>query len=125
MIKRTYYLILIVSLVFMSGCVFQFAGTKKSSANRYVSRSKSIKPAKPEILQHVFFIVSPPKGTISSRKKVLVSVYKGYSIQSGELTKVTEGTRVRAFEKRGEWYRIQLPDGKTEGWMQGYYLEKE
>jgi hypothetical protein len=121
MIKRAYSIFFIITLIFISGCVFQFSGTKKTNA----SRPKSVKPAKPEILQHVFFIVSPPKGTISSRKKVLVSVYNSYSIQSGELTKVTEGTHVRAFEKRGDWYRIQLPDGKTEGWMQGYYLEKE
>ena len=119
--KRSYYFLLIISLIFTSGCIFQFSGTKKT----YAFRPKTVKPAKPEILEHVFFIVSPPKGTISSRKKVLVSVYKSYSIQSGEFTKVTEGTHVRAFEKRGDWYRIQLPDGKTEGWMQGYYLEKD
>lgn len=125
MTPKTIYSILILSIILTTGCVFQFSGTKKNHTRRYPSSTGSIKPAKPEILQHVFFIVSPPKGTISSRKKVLVSVYNNYSIQSGELTKVTEGTHVRAFEKRGEWYRIQLPDGKTEGWMQGYYLEKE
>jgi hypothetical protein len=103
--------------------MFQFQGTKKTG--RIPLSSRTAKPAKPEILQHVFFIVSPPKGTIGSRKKVIVSVYKSYSIQSGELTTVSEGTHVRAFEKRGDWYRIQLPDGKTEGWMQGFYLEKE
>ncbi|MFB3894831.1 MAG: SH3 domain-containing protein [bacterium] len=121
MTKRTYCLILVVTLIFINGCVFQFSGTKKASTSRH----ETVKPDKPEILQHVFFIVSPPKATVSYKKKILVSVYKSYSIPSGELTKVTEGTRVRAFEKRGDWYRIQLPDGKTEGWMQGYYLEKE
>lgn len=121
MTKRIYCLILVIPLIFINSCVFQFSGTKKASTSRF----KTVKPAKPEILQHVFFIVSPPKATVSYKKKVLVSVYKSYSIPSGVLTKVTEGTRVRAFEKRGDWYRIQLPDGKTEGWMQGYYLEKE
>ena len=123
MVNKIIYSSLVISLIVMTGCVFQFQGTKKT--NRIPPSSRTVKPAKPEILQHVFFIVSPPKGTISSRKKVLVSVYNSYTIQSGELTKVTEGTHVRAFEKRGDWYRIQLPDGKTEGWMQGFYLEKE
>ncbi|MDI6782954.1 MAG: SH3 domain-containing protein [bacterium] len=124
MLKKTTYFILIISLIFIAGCVFQFQATKKTTRSHTPTPS-SVKPAKPELLQHVFFIVSPPKGTISSRKKVLVSVYKSYSIPSGVLTTVVEGTHVRAVEKRGNWYRIQLPDGKTEGWMQGFYLEKE
>ncbi|MCX7919834.1 MAG: SH3 domain-containing protein [bacterium] len=121
MVKMSKWLISLITLTLIAGCITQYSGTKKP----YSSRVKMAKPAQPEILQHVFYIVIPPKGTISSRKKVLVTVYKSYSIQSGELMKVAEGTHVRGLEKRGDWYRIQLPDGKTEGWMQGYYLEKE
>ena len=60
--------------------------------------------------------VSFPSGKVLSIKGSRVNIRSGPGTTYSILTTLTKGQQVKALGKQGEWYQVQLPDGKV-GWV--------
>lgn len=72
-----------------------------------------------------------PTPTLSQARVIVSSTPTGFlrvrqdaSIASPEIGRVTPGQNLLLLEEKEEWYKIQMPDGKTEGWISVSFAEK-
>lgn len=72
------------------------------------------KPSPPPVEGPAY--VSFPSGKVLSIKGSRVNIRSGPGTTYSILTTLTKGQQVKALGKQGEWYQVQLPDGKV-GWV--------
>lgn len=63
--------------------------------------------------------------TISNTPNGFLRVRESASINSAEIGRVTPGQNLLLLSEQEGWYEVQLPDGKTQGWISTDFATKE